>query len=358
MDKVGRAVFCKELGHALGHHTAKAIDLADLLLGRLPDGFQRAEMFRQQSRSLIADVPDAKAKQQLVQIVFPGVRDGLQQIGRTLFLELFQRQQLLQREGVKVSRRVHQPLIHQLRCNRRTEAVDVHGIAGSKVDDIAECLCWALRVDTAQCRLIFQMHHRCAAGRADCGHLIGLCTFLMAGHTDDLRNDITRLAHLNGIPDAEAELMDEVLVVERRTRYGSPRQKDWVKAGRRGQNACAANGYFDAAQRRLLDLRRVLERNGPARKFVGRTHQIALCKSIYFDDGTVHIKIELRTVLADLLDLSNGVFDVVHHVIARRDRQAQALEVVQTLCMGGQFLAADLLHIEDKDRQPTAPGDF
>ena len=180
----------------------------------------------------------------------------------------------------------------------------------------------------------------------------------MAGHTDDLRNDITRLAHLNGIPDAEAELTDEVLVVERRTRYGSPRQKDRVKAGRRGQNACAANGYFDAAQRRLLDLWRVLECNGPAREFVGRTHQIALCKSIYFDDGTVHIKIELRTVLADLLDLSNGVFDVVHHVIARRDRQAQALEVVQTLCMGSQFLAADLLHIEDKDRQPTAPSDF
>ena len=136
------------------------------------------------------------------------------------------------------------------------------------------------------------------------------------------------------------------------------RQKDRVKSGRGCQHAGAAHGNFDAVQGRLLDFRRVLERDGPAREFIGRTHPVTLCKIVHLDHGTVHVKVEGRTALADLLDLCNGGFDVVHHMVAGRDRQPKALEVIQTFGVGRQLLAADLLNIEHKDGQAAAPGDL
>ena len=69
MHKVCGAFLRKEFHYALGHHTAKAVDLADGSGIYFPDGLQRTEMFCQQCRRLVADVANAKAKQQLVQIV-------------------------------------------------------------------------------------------------------------------------------------------------------------------------------------------------------------------------------------------------------------------------------------------------
>ena len=48
----------------------------------------------------------------------------------------------------------------------------------------------------------------------------------------------------------------------------------------------------------------------------------------------------------------------MNDVVARRDREAQTLEVIQTFGVGGQLLAANLLNIEDKDGKATAPGDL
>ena len=82
------------------------------------------------------------------------------------------------------------------------------------MDDIAQCLCRALGVNTAQSCFILQMNDWCTAGGADRGHLIGLCILCVIGNTDHFRDDITRLAHLNGIADAKAELMDKILIVQ------------------------------------------------------------------------------------------------------------------------------------------------
>ena len=77
MHKVGSAFLGKEFHHALCHHAAKAVDLADLLCGGFPDGLQRAEMLCQQRGCLIADIADAKAEQKLIQIVLLGGSNGL-----------------------------------------------------------------------------------------------------------------------------------------------------------------------------------------------------------------------------------------------------------------------------------------
>ena len=180
----------------------------------------------------------------------------------------------------------------------------------------------------------------------------------MAGDPDHFRDDIAGLAHLNGVPDAQTKLPDKVLIMEGGARHGRAGQKDRIKAGRGGQDTGAAHGHFDAAQGGLLDLRRVLEGDGPAREFVGGAHLFPLGKIVYLDDRTVHIKIQLGTVLSDLLDLCNGLLNVVYHMVARRDRQTKALEVVQTVRMAGQFLPADLLDVEHKNGQAAASGDL
>ena len=45
--------------------------------------------------------------------------------------------------------------------------------------------------------------------------------------------------------------------------------------------------------KRLLDLGRVLEGDGPPGEFVGRTHLRALGEIIDLDDRTVHVEVEL-----------------------------------------------------------------
>ena len=209
MDKVGGAVLGEELHHALPHHAAEAVDLADRFDVSFPDGFQRAEVLGQQGGGLVSDVADAKTKQQLVQIVLLGIFDGVEKVRCALLLELFQRQQLLEGQVIEVCRRVDKALVHQLGRHRRAQTVDVHGVAGGKMDDVAQRLGRALGVDAAQGGFVLKMDDRCPAGRADFRHLVGRGIFRMADDADDLRDDVAGLPHLNDIADAKPELADE-----------------------------------------------------------------------------------------------------------------------------------------------------
>ena len=161
------------------------------------------------------------------------------------------------------------------------------------MDDVAQRLGRTFRVDTAQGSFILEMDDRCAAGRAGCRHPVRLRVLRVMDDADDLRDDIAGFPHLNGIADAEAELADEILVVEGRAGHRRTGEEDRVEAGGRGQYACAAHSDLDAAQGRLLDFGRILERDGPAGELVGRAHQVALGEVIDLDDCTIHVEIEL-----------------------------------------------------------------
>ena len=253
---------------------------------------------------------------------------------------------------------MHHILFHQLSGNRCAKALDIHGVPGCKVDDIAQSLCRTFGVHTAQSRFIFQMNDRCAAGRTDGWHFVGLSILCMAGDTDHFRDDIASLAHLNGIADAKTKLMDKIFIVQCCAGNRGACQKYGVKAGGRRQHTGTAHCDLNAAQGSFLDLRRILKGDCPAREFVGGAHQIALCKAVHFYNSTIHIKVQLCTVLPDLLDLCNGLLNIMHHMITRRHRQSQTLEIVQTFRMLCEGFAADLLHIKNKNRKPPAAGYF
>ena len=134
---------------------------------------------------------------------------------------------------------------NQLGGNCRAKAINIHGITGCKMNEVAQSLGRAFRVDTAQGGFIFQMNDRCPAGGADLRHLIRLCILCMPGHTDDFRNDIARLTHLNGVANAEAKLFDEILVVQSGAGNGGTGEENRIKTV-----SLTSGGYLNAMAQR------------------------------------------------------------------------------------------------------------
>ena len=161
-------------------------------------------MLTQQRGGLVADVADAKAENQLIKIVALRAFDCVQKVLCALFLEFVQRKQLLLGQGVQVSYRGDQLLVDELYGHSFAQTVNGHGVAGRKVDEVAQALRRAFGVDAAQGCFVLQMHHGCAAARAGRGHGKGLAARQTGRYADDLRDDVPRLAHLDGVPDADA----------------------------------------------------------------------------------------------------------------------------------------------------------
>ena len=100
-------------------------------------------------------------------------------------------------------------------------------------------------------------------------------------------------------------------------------QKNRVKYGGRRQHAGAAHRDLNIADNALLDLGRVFEGDGPARKLVGAAQRPARGQIVDLDNSAVNIKFQRAACLADGLNLLNGVLNVLKHAVPRRDREAQ-----------------------------------
>ena len=63
-------------------------------------------------------------------------------------------------------------------------------------------------------------------------------------------------------------------------------------------------------------------------------------------------------VLPDLLNVPDDLLDVVVGLVLRDDLEAQALDEIQRIAVGGKGLALHLLDIENEDVQPTLGGNL
>ena len=127
-------------------------------------------MLTQQRGGLVANVADAKAENQLIKIVALRAFDCVQKVLCALFLEFVQRKQLLLGQGVQVSYRGDQPLVDELYGHSLAQAVNGHGVAGRKVDEVAQALRGAFGVDAAQGCFVLQMH----TGAPQLGQVVGM----------------------------------------------------------------------------------------------------------------------------------------------------------------------------------------
>ena len=148
-----------------------------------------------------------------------------------------------------------------------THTVDVHRIAAGKMRQIARDLGGARHIDAPQHSFALLAFRRAPAGRAYSRDLIDGRVWLVPCHGDDLRDDVSRLAHNNRIADRDPLFIDEILVVQHSAADGRAGQRNRLKNSSRSQCARAPHLDFDIAQHRFLFLRRIFEGNGPLWKF-------------------------------------------------------------------------------------------
>src|SRR5699024_5568112 len=118
------------------------------------------------------------------------------------------------RQRVEVGDGVYQALFGQLDGHRFPQPVDSHGSAGGKMDQVAQTLRGAFRVDAAQRGLPFQVDHRFAAAGADGGHLEGTALGAVGGNGNHFGDNVAGFTHLDGIADAHAQAVDDVPVMQ------------------------------------------------------------------------------------------------------------------------------------------------
>ena len=173
-----------------------------------------------------------------------------------------------------------------------------------------------------------------------------------------LRNDVACFPHPDGVANAHIQLPDKVLIVQDGTGYRGARQLHRLEDGRGGQHTGAPHRNADVLQDGFLFFRRIFERNGPPRKFVGAAHHFPLIEPVGFDHRAVNVIGQLTARLADPLNFPNGVLDVVKPPIPGRYGEPQALQIIQAFVMAGQGFAPHLLHVKHKNGQPPSRRDF
>ena len=286
-------------------------------------------MRRQQLSCFLTDMTDAQTVDHPIQIIFLGGLQRSQQFIRRLFPQTLQTTELLSSHSVKVIDLTDNSGIDQQLQHRRSQAVDVHGILGGKMDQMPHPLGRAFRVDAAQIRLVLLPHRQLPAGGAYRRQLIRHTVGYMMHYPHDLRDDLACLTHGDGIADAQCFLIDKILIMQGRPADRRARQRHRIKDTRRRQHTGAPHVDLHRSQHRFLFLRRIFERHRPFRKFRRAAQRLPLCKAIHLYNSAVDIVGQLRTAFPDLANLLQCFFNGRGHQIAGNDRKTQLLHPSQ-----------------------------
>ena len=295
-----------------------------LVLRRRHKLVERAEVHRQHLGRLLPHLPDAERAQQARHARILALFNGRDEVLGRFFAHMIQRRDRLRLEGIQLRRRAHEFRLDQRLAQRNAKPVDVHRLAGGEVRDVAQPLRRALRTRAAQSGTVRIAHDRRAALGARVRHTKRdrAIRTLFAHDGEDLGNDLPRLLHEHRVADAQVEIVDEVLIVQRGVRDGRPRQTHRLDDRLRREHARAPDLHDDVAHAALLFLRRVLICHRPAREFCRAAEILPLRKIVDLDDRAVDIERERPAVVADPVDArAAGVERPAAPV--RHDREAE-----------------------------------
>ena len=122
---------------------------------------------------------------------------------------------------------------------------------------------------------------------------------LIAHDGEDLGDDLPSLLHEHHVADAQVEVVDEVLIVQRGVRDGRAGQTHRLNDRLRREHTRAADLHDNVAHTALLLLRRILICHRPARELCRAAEILPLCKVVDLDDRTVNVERERLAVVAD-----------------------------------------------------------
>ena len=317
-------------------------------------------MVAQDAARLLADMPNAEREQQPRQVAGLARFNRADKIVRPDVHLFAERQQLLDRQVVQISRRLDQSGVDQLLQVALAAAVDVHRVTRRKVHQVAQQLCRTGRARAADGGFVLVIVDWSAAHRTDLRELVRnrIQRAPVLFHADDLWDDLSCLAYRNDVAHAGIELTDKIAVVQRCTRNRCTGKPYRLKHGIRCQHAGASHRDDDILEQGLLDLGRVLVRRRPPRKFRGRAERFALREGIDLDNSTVNVEIQFTAGLAHVLDFAPHVPRVGVDRIARACRETEALEVIERLHMAFHRQLVAVLDVEAEDGQLSFPRNF
>ena len=317
-------------------------------------------MVAEDAARLLSDMPDAERKQQPRQVAGLARLNRADKIVRPDVHLFAERQQLLDRQVVQISRRLDQSGVDQLLQVALAAAVNVHRVTRRKVHQVAQQLRRTRGTRAADSRLVLIVVHRRTADRTEFRELIrhGIQRAPVLFHADDLRNDFSGFSDGNNVAHAGIELTDKIAVVQRCAGHRGARKPYRLKHGIRRQHAGASHRDDDILEKRLLDLGRVLVRRRPPREFRGRAERFTLREGVDLDNSTVNVEIQLTAGLAHVLNLALHVLRVGVDRIARACRETEALEVIKRLHMAFHRQLVAVLNVEAEDGQLSFPRNF
>ena len=329
----------------------------ELLLRCSHERVKRFKMRSQHLGRLLPHLTDTERAQQPRQTVFLALFQCLHQILRRFFAHPVERRDRLRFEVVKLRRGADQSRVDERFAQRHAEAV--HRVARSEMRNVPQPLRRAFRARAAQRHAVLVADDRRAALRATLRHMKrhGIRRALVPHDGEHLRNDLARLLHQHRVADAQIELVDEILIVQRGVRHRRPGQTHGVNDGLRRQHAGAAHLHHNIAHTALLFLRRVLIGHRPARELRRAAERFALRQTVDLDDRAVDVEGIGLAVVADPL---NALTAVIQRgaALVRHGRKAERLQVIQRFGVCLERAAADKLEVKNDDVELACSGDL
>ena len=182
------------------------------------------------------------------------------------------------------------------------QAVNVHAATTHPVEQALLELRGAVDGDAAVSDLAVLVDHGAAAHGTDLGHVpvdrIGRA--LVEHRTHDLRNDVARLVHDDGVALAHVFAADLVDVVQRGARDSGAGDRHRVELRDRREHAGAAHLDANLAQDGLLFLGRELKGDGPARRAGGKAQVELLLEAVDLYDHAVDVVVQVAAMLERL----------------------------------------------------------
>ncbi len=210
-------------------------------------------------------------------------------VGSGLVPHAIQVRQLLDREIVQVRHAFDKPAVHQLVDQRVPQAVDVHHAPRGKMPDRFLQSSRAVDIDASAGRFAFFPHHAAPAYGAYFRDAEDPPVSTLHLDPNHFRNHIAASFHHHRIADLQSKPRDLVFVMQRGPRYRHAADGFWRQMRHRRESACAPHLHGNVDDLRLDLPCRVLECNGPARRFRGEPEPPLLRYAVHLKHHAVDL---------------------------------------------------------------------
>ena len=305
----------EELVHDVCADVSDTVQLEKLFLRHFCDGIQIRICRRQCLTDVLADTGHAQALDDTRErrtLRFLDIRqhrlDGLLPYAFQLCQFL-----ILILERIQVQRLLNQACVNELIDHGRSKTDDVHDRLTAVEFNPSGPLCGTHEIRASDNAgtytiLICKLNSFAAADRA----LLDFeNSFSRMRNGDDLRNDFAALNDCDRGPNADMHLLDESLIMERRSGYHRSRQRDRVEYSNGCQNTCAADLYDDFTDDSICFIRFILICRGVLGVLCSHAKLCLTRTVIRLDDGTVNPIRERIPDLSNLIDCRHHLIDVL-----------------------------------------------